>query len=103
MLVHDVFIPLVYCYYCVKYSTTCMCTHVCQDFFHIQYLSSFSYTVSSYPPLSTHAHTHTHSSDAHDYDICIKFTDILIVTTFHKSIVPSIEFSLKEKEVSGRV
>ncbi len=60
----------------------------------------------------THVHTHvyahvrtrtyTHiSSDAHDFDLCIKLSGVLIVTAFHKSILPTLEFSLGEREVSS--
>ncbi len=50
---------------------------------------------------SPHSHI---SSDAHDFDLCLKLSDILIVTAFHKSILPTLEFSLQgEKEVSELV
>ena len=50
-------------------------------------------------PSHTITHSHPHSSDAHDYDLCIKLSDVLVVTTYYKSMLPAIEFTLTDKEV----
>ena len=60
-------------------------------------ISSHCHTLYLHTPTVTHSHPH--SSDAHDYDLCIKLSDVLTVTAYYKSMFPSLEFTLTNKEV----
>ena len=76
-------------------------THIITPTSHF-HLFTLSYTKPSrshqHPP-PTVTRSHPHSSDAHDYDLCIKLSDVLTVTAYYKSMFPSIEFTLTNKEV----